>query len=109
MKLSSDKNHPDYHDVVWFVDQVTLDGTVVKSCVHLDTDAKELVCFSQPLKVVNDVLQTHIAKGKIGIIWRSAVQSDNKLIGSGSLGLLESLKRDWEQREMLRKQEQHAI
>jgi hypothetical protein len=93
MNISADKNSPDYHDVVHFIDQITIDGTVVKSVISVDTVAGCAVCYSQPLKIENGYVMTHLVLGKIDIIWRA---------GGGTLFLY--LKKDWEEREELRKQ-----
>ena len=98
MKISADPYHEDYHDVVHFVTGVTIDGSPLKTVVNIDTDANESLCYTQPIKVLNGTVMKHTVKGKIEIIWR----------GMGE-PLFEHLKKDWEQREMLRKLEQHAI
>jgi hypothetical protein len=108
MKLSADKDHADYHDVVHFVDQLYVGGQLMKSCVHIDTELNEAQCIAQPVTIENDHVLTHVIKGKIEIIWKLSQSASNKpLLCDNNLFLY--LKKDWEQRELLRKQEQHAI
>lgn len=102
MKISSNTDHPDYHDVVNFIDCITVNDVVLKNCVHIDTDAGEAgeaECFNLPLKAVDGCVKTHTVKGKIDITWRLPLQSQNKMLGSGARALFYKLKADWERRE----------
>lgn len=70
MKISADKNSPDFHDAVHFIDVITIDGTPIKSCISVDMAKNEAVCYNLPLKVQNNAIMTHIVRGKIDIIWK---------------------------------------
>ena len=102
MKLSSNQDHPDFHEVVYFIDKITVNGSILSNCYHIDTGAGEVVCATMPLKVHNDCIKTHIVTGKVDILWRSMPESDNKLLGGGSRGVFLHLKTDWEAREARR-------
>jgi hypothetical protein len=92
MKISSDPNHPDFHEVVHFIDQVTLNGEKLNYCVHMDTEKGEADCVIYPIVPVNGFIPTQKWYGKVDIIWKPSP-------GIGSLNLLTMLKADWEKRE----------
>lgn len=102
MKLSADKTSPDYHDVVHYIDQITVDGAVIKHCFSFDTKAGTALCASMPIKDDgNGNVKTHTVHGKIAVTWRSVgVKSANGLINTETLFL--HLKADWEERERVR-------
>jgi hypothetical protein len=105
MKLSSNTTHPDYHPVAIFIDHITCDGTKIDRIVHVDTELGELQIMSMPLKVVNNMVNTHVIYGKVEIVWREPLKSPNGAVGTGSQQVMDQFKADWEQRELLRKQE----
>ena len=109
MKISADHSHPDYHQVVVFLEEVYVDGIRLKTCVHIDTKLGEAQCYTQPLKVVRgldgvEMADTHVVKGKIDLIWRDIPTSPNGIVGDGTMKLFLHLKKDWEERELLREQ-----
>ena len=103
MKLTSDKDHPDFHEVVHFIDKILLDGQELKHCVHIDLELGEAQCVSLPIKTKDNAVVTHVVRGKLEIVWRKPIESSNKIIGVGTIATLEHFKKDWEQREQLRK------
>lgn len=92
MKISANYSNPDYHEVVNFIDTITVDGIPVKHCISIDTDKNEAVCFIQPMRLVDGNIPTHVIEGKIDIIWLSVTEK-------GRRGLFLNLKGDWEERE----------
>ena len=103
MRISSDRESPDYHDVVHFIQRVTVNGVPLSNVVSVDTEAQEALCHSLPLTVENGMVKAHVIKGKIGINWRMPIQSPNGLIGGGQSALLTHLYHDWQARELERK------
>lgn len=103
MKLSADKNHPDYHDVVNFVQDVFCSGVRLTNCVHLDIQEKpKLSTFTvvtQPIKVENGRMATHKIEGECELTFNASM--DNKLF--------QHFYNDWSERERLAVAEQHAI
>ena len=99
MKLSSDPTHPDYHDVVAFIDKVYCDKAELTSCVHIDIANGLAQCITYPIAPVNGVIPTHTIKGAITFTWRETVRSQNKLLGSGVYELFTKLRANWQARE----------
>lgn len=99
MKISADQKHPDYHEVVHFIDAILINGVRTNQCVHVDTAKNEATVITQPVKPVNGMVPTHVVRGEIEILWRQFVKSDNGLVGNGSERLFLSLKRNWDMRE----------
>lgn len=99
MKISSDPNHPDYAEVVMFIDKIYVNDVQITNCTHVDTKAGLAECITVPFVEINGALQTYILSGKINITWRVPVQMDSKRLGSGARTLFEMLKKDWERRE----------
>jgi hypothetical protein len=103
MRISSDQASPDYHEVVHFIQRVTVNGVPHSNVVSVDIEAEEALCYSLPLTVENGMVKAHIIKGKIGIDWRMPVHSPNGLLGGGQNALLNNLYHDWQSRELKRK------
>lgn len=89
MKLSVDTDSPDYHDVIHFIDVITIDGTIIRSCRSIDVTKGEAVCFTLPYRSTDGVhVDCHTVKGKVEIIWKPSTSS-----------VFHYLKNDWEGRE----------
>lgn len=102
MKLSANRASAYYHDVVNFVDKITLDGVMLTNVVDVDLDKGTILCITQPIQEDGTGhVKTHEVKGKIDIIWRSMGKSDNGLVDPNRMFLF--LKTDWERREERRK------
>ena len=103
MKLSSDPQSVNFHEIVYFVAAVTIDGAPVSNIVSVDIDAGEAVCITLPMVVKHGEIDTHIVKGKIVIKWRIPLVSENAIIGGGQQALMKRLYNDWVAREEGRK------
>lgn len=92
MRLSVDTDSPDYHDVIHFIDVVTIDGTIIRSCRSIDVAAGEAECFTMPFRSTDGIhVDTHIVKGKVDIVWKPSKSS-----------VFLYCKKDWEEREKRR-------
>lgn len=102
MKISADPKHPDYHNVVNFIDKIYCDNTELKSCVRIDIAKGEAECITYPIVPVNGMVPTHTVKGAITFTWRAMPMSQNKLIGGGANDFFSELRANWQKREWAR-------
>ncbi len=104
MKITADTTHPDYHDVVHFIDWILIDGVRMQNIVHADLEAGEATVFTQPLRADEEgFMVTHQVRGKITIVWKDPAISKNGIVGSGTISMFNNLRADWEAREATRK------
>lgn len=91
MRLSRNKNHPDYHSVVLYVDKILLNGLPVEHCVHVDLGANKVECTIMPIRAPKGWIETQFWYGDVQIVWQEPKPAH--------IALFQRLKSDWERRE----------